>query len=471
MSRNQFLFIVLISLFCVYGKFAQYEYLLEKKSGYLNSDSAASSNYQMFTQNIDHFDPLYLSTFQQRYCSNWTFYEKNDDKPSPIILYISGEAPMGPNTCSHGEKIALASKFKGVIYSLEHRFYGESLPFNDLTVESLKYLTSQQAQEDLVNFITSEMVTQKFPDNTPIIIVGGSYAGAMSSWMRAKYPHLITMSWASSGPVHATEDFYQYDFFVGKTLGISCSSAIRRVFDQIEMELYASEASNAAIRSQFKGGEYIDTDPVRFLYIMADIVAFAAQYNYTEHLCPFIDHPDQNALGGFINYSNWLFDYFDQDCRNYDLPRPSTAIDKQGSRQWLWQSCNEFGFWQVAAPGGLRSKRIDLAWHHKICKDSFEGIKFTPRIERTNNYYGSLYTGASRIVFTNGKRDPWRALSLTETDRYESNNDIHSFLIEDGAHCSDLHDPTDKDDSNLKYVRSTVEDIMQTWLELYYKSH
>jgi NADH:ubiquinone oxidoreductase subunit 5 (subunit L)/multisubunit Na+/H+ antiporter MnhA subunit len=46
----------------------------------------------------------------------------------------------------------LAKKFGAAIVTLEHRYYGESSPFEDLTSENLKYLSSNQALFDLAAF-------------------------------------------------------------------------------------------------------------------------------------------------------------------------------------------------------------------------------------------------------------------------------------------------------------------------------
>lgn len=45
----------------------------------------------------------------------------------------------------------------------------------------------------------------------PWITIGGSYAGAMSSWFRSKYPHLTVGALGSSGVVLAVEDFKDFD--------------------------------------------------------------------------------------------------------------------------------------------------------------------------------------------------------------------------------------------------------------------
>ena len=51
----------------------------------------------------------------------------------------------------------LAKEHQGLMIALEHRFYGESRPTKDLSTESLKFLTSQQAyQQSQSAFIQSK---------------------------------------------------------------------------------------------------------------------------------------------------------------------------------------------------------------------------------------------------------------------------------------------------------------------------
>lgn len=105
----------------------------------------------------------------------------------------------------------LAQKLQGLVLVLEHRFYGDSLPFgkDSFSIENMALLNSEQALRDLAHFIEVMKKENKYGiTNNPWISVGGSYPGALSAWFRYKYPHLVIGSLASSAVVHAIEDFY-----------------------------------------------------------------------------------------------------------------------------------------------------------------------------------------------------------------------------------------------------------------------
>ena len=76
----------------------------------------------------------------------------------------------------------IAQQQNGSTIVLEHRFYGLSNPLPDLSVQSLRLHTIQQAIDDLVYFANNVKLPQPngdkvTPDKAPWILIGGSYSG------------------------------------------------------------------------------------------------------------------------------------------------------------------------------------------------------------------------------------------------------------------------------------------------------
>ena len=86
----------------------------------------------------------------------------------------------------------IAQTLNGSTVVLEHRFFGSSNPYNDLSVQSFRVHTVQQAIDDLVYFAQHVQLPmpggdQLAPGKAPWILVGGSYAGALTSYTMAKW--------------------------------------------------------------------------------------------------------------------------------------------------------------------------------------------------------------------------------------------------------------------------------------------
>jgi hypothetical protein len=198
--------------------------------------SNAAVKQDWINQIIDHLNYNSGATFRQRYYVLDDFYVPG----GPAYLYICGESECkGISNTSWTAEIA--KQTKGIIFALEHRYYGKSLPFGNesMSFENLKFLNSEQGLADLAYFITY-IKSQKLYGvqvNTPWITIGGSYAGAMSAWFRSKYPHLTVGALGSSGVVLAVEDFKDFDEQIYQSAlksGQGCVSAIQDVNKYVE---------------------------------------------------------------------------------------------------------------------------------------------------------------------------------------------------------------------------------------------
>lgn len=138
-----------------------------------------------FNQLIDHTNPS-LGTFPQRYWYNKQYWK---GAGSPVILFTPGEiaaedyTPYDTNLTING---LLAQKIGAAMILLEHRYWGTSSPYTELTTANMTYLTLENAIADLNYFAsTVKLPFAKAPSNAkdvPWVLIGGSYSGALTAW-------------------------------------------------------------------------------------------------------------------------------------------------------------------------------------------------------------------------------------------------------------------------------------------------
>jgi hypothetical protein len=106
-----------------------------------------------FTENtfmnyIDH-DDLTKGTYSQRYWVNDQYWV---DNTKSNFIYFCGESSCAPPSSSH-YPFQVGANMGARLFIIEHRFYGESQPTADWSVENLALLTAQQALADIANFL------------------------------------------------------------------------------------------------------------------------------------------------------------------------------------------------------------------------------------------------------------------------------------------------------------------------------
>ncbi|CAG2178811.1 unnamed protein product, partial [Oppiella nova] len=154
---------------------------------------------QYYDQRLNHLDAKDNRTFKQLYFTDDSHYKTG----GPVFVNIGGEGAASPMFYSF--MVKSAKQFNAFLATLEHRYYGQSEPFNETTVENLKYLSSEQALADTADFI--QYLTKKLSLNGKVVVFGGSYAGSLAAWFREKYPNIAVGAIASSAPVLAEVDF------------------------------------------------------------------------------------------------------------------------------------------------------------------------------------------------------------------------------------------------------------------------
>ena len=77
----------------------------------------------------------------------------------PAFIDIGGESEASPRWASPSFEFDLwynlAKEHNAAMFTLEHRYYGESHPTQDMSTKNMKYLSSRQALQDLAMFMAN----------------------------------------------------------------------------------------------------------------------------------------------------------------------------------------------------------------------------------------------------------------------------------------------------------------------------
>ncbi|CAM8932778.1 unnamed protein product [Rhodiola kirilowii] len=369
-----------------------------------------------YNQTLDHFNylPESYATFKQKYVMNIKYWGGRNES-APIFVYLGAEAPIGFMSEN-------AEQFKALLVYIEHRYYGESIPFKSRkeafsNASTLGYFSSAQAIADFAEILIDIKKTLG-AHNSPIIALGGSYGGMLASWFRLKYPHVVLGALASSAPILYFDDITPDDgYFAVATRdfqdeSMTCYETIKQSWD--EMDRIASLPGGLAYLSQTFNTCSPLNDITTLKARFDKMYRSAAQYSSesVKLLCHGIDGAPKDSdiitrisagIGGVI-YPSCLEISFDGESETAD--------------GWMWQTCTE-----MVMPLGRGNDTMffpspfNLKEFIKDCKESY-GV--SPRPHWATTYYGGhdikliLQRFGSNIIFSNGLKDPYSSGGVLE---------------------------------------------------------
>jgi len=183
-------------------------------------------------------------------------------------------------------------------------------------------------------------------------------------------------------------------------------------------------------------------------------------------LCNIMNNQSMDALSAYVQVSNLFLSIYGVPCLDCSYSQMITSLqntsqDFGSGRQWTYQSCSEFGYFQTTdSVGQPFGDLVPIAYYIQMCKDIF-GFDWLPAINETNNCYGGNGpTGATKIVFVNGSLDPWHALSILE-DQSET---VTAVFINGTAHCADMRPERPSDPPQLIAARELTMGVIGDWI-------
>lgn len=308
-----------------------------------------------FPQFIDHAGTT-AGTFNQRYWINSDYATSFD---APIIFHICGEGNAEQGYFLNDNAVAWAKALGARVVYLEHRYYGKSLPFADLSTEHMQYLTLNNVLEDLANF--QKLISANNGWMGKWIAVGGSYSGTLAALYRQRHPELVVGALASSAPMISG---------IGQSVGTS--------FD--------------------------------------------------------------------VNYLSSI------------IPTSTSS-----ARQWVYQACITFGFWQAMGPGYNATLENPSPW---LCQQLFGNVNLVDSHVYNQNYNLPFISNSpqapSNILFTYGSADVWTKIGLSQQNN--ANPSIAIQMIQGAGHHEDLNPPKASDSAEIVKARNLFLDLMKKWL-------
>lgn len=271
---------------------------------------------------------------------------------------------------------------------------------SDLSTENLRFLSSEQALADLAYFITSMKQKHNLRDDNRWIAFGGSYAGALAAWLREKYAHLVHGAISTSGPILAKVDFFEYFEVVADSLRTykkaDCVTQTHTAIQQVGI-LLKHRSGNKILDEKFKLCDPIEMSVENSLDVanlfdgLADLFAGVVQYNKhsrnddnsisIDTVCDLMtDETIGYPVDRLAAVNSLLMEKHGNRCFSFKYDKMVRAMKNstwdsegvRGDRQWTYQTCTEFGFYQTSnKKTSLFGDKFPADFYVRQCADLF----------------------------------------------------------------------------------------------------
>ncbi|KAG5897246.1 hypothetical protein JTB14_013150 [Gonioctena quinquepunctata] len=436
---------------------------------------------------LDHFSTL-NKTFKLRYLVNGQHHVKG----GPVFLYTGNEGNIFMFAQNTGFIFDIAPVFNALIVFVEHRYYGESLPFGNSTKsEDFRFLTTSQALADFV-YVIDELRRTYFGtvlgnDTLPFVAFGGSYGGMLAAWLRMKYPHVVIGAIASSAPIWYSKDMVPCEKFYEIITGVFDKFGTTQCTDIVKgsWEILRNVTKIAAGRtfltvswkmcSSLENATEDDAD--KLIDWLSDIYVNMAMTNYpypTDFIVPLPAYPVKTfcdklislnstdpkstlenlgkALEVYTNYTGII------KCHSFN----STSRNL-GESIWDYQACTELVMPMCSTDKDMfETQPWDQKKYSQECFKRF-GVSSRRPDWMVLQYGGQNLKYFSNIVFSNGMMDPWSCGGV----KTNISSSIWAVSIADGVHHSDLRNADAADTNYVIEARKFHVMAIRKWLNIF----
>lgn len=457
-------------------------------------ESPVSRSYNFkgkwFNQKLDHVNRQQLGTWWQRYF----VYDKFSrlEQNYPLFVFCGAEQGDVFLEWNHlGFMLEVAREHGAKVIWLEHRFFGQSMPFRgaDAFAKRVDRIGLLSLEQSLADYAA---IVREHRGEGPVLTFGGSLSGTIAAMMRIRYPTLIDMAFASSAPILGVDGIA--DPFAWRARltanfaelgGEGCPDAVRQGFDAM-----ARSAADAAgeggkrLRKAFKPCEQ-DISPERWQAIVG--MAWAE----LERLGNFVYPASQSGISsackrmGAATSGEEVFAALlrfgsaaptgQQQCLNFTRMEAAGAAPSSTpvGLGWSYMACTEVIHpigannktdmfppynwtveslgsacqhgWNVIPDAGYMRREIDVRTR---------GFGLDVEVRRSKALPG-------RVLFTYGDYDPWG----TMVPKQGWDDDVKVLRVPGGSHCSDLESRRPDDTPEMLEARGNISMLLTGWID------
>lgn len=479
-----------------------------------------------FTQPVDHFNFQNQDKFKQKVLVNFDYWRDpenlepspnptgNSQNPSgPIFFYTGNEGPIEAFADNSGFIFELAKVFRAGLVFAEHRYYGVSLPYGEedsFSQDKIGHLSTDQALADFADILIGYKPNK-------VIAFGGSYGGMLAGYIRLKYPHLVFGALSASSPIKwihfpvvssqsspvCVDDFAENfksdsdfkisgNFFTAVTddytnFSPECTAKLKAGFDKISFLIRNEKFDELVSETKQCHPKFFigKDDAMHIAEWLRNIFVTMAMMDYpyeTSFMWPLPKWPVDVACKKALHENLAPFDAVmqaitvaynntEQDC--YDAFKDYVhCADPTGcglglsAVAWDYQACTEI--YLPTQSDYYSDMFVKSSWNSTIRNDyCLKKYNVIPNNNKLKISY-SLLEDATRIIFSNGGKDPWGPGGLSAEDYFidqgERGREMYSFLIPSGAHHLDLRGSHEGDPEDVIKVRAAYVEILKKWL-------
>lgn len=130
-------------------------------------------------------------------------------------------------------------------------------------------------------------------------------------------------------------------------------------------------------------------------------------------------------------------------------------------RAWLYQTCNEYGWYQTSSsPDHPFGRNFPVTLYTTMCADLY-GKRFTrsymeDQIAQTNAKFGGYKPDVSNVHVSYGALDPWHTMGLNEQQG--------AVIIPKTSHCQDFEILSETDSVEMAHAKEKLLEEVRMWL-------